>query len=137
MRRGGPIGLRERLHRLIQTRFWGMDIDPTARIKPSVLLDRTWPGGVHVGAHTYIAEEAVVLTHDFTRHVRVDTRIGARCHLGARAIVLPGITIGDDCVVRPGALVNRDMPANSVAIGNPAQICARDDAPSAEGGLGT
>lgn len=137
MRRGGPIGLQERLHRLIQTRFWGMDIHPTARIKPNALIDRTWPEGVHIGAHTYIADEAVVLTHDFTRQVRVDTRIGERCHLGARAIVLPGITIGDDCLVQPGALVNRDMPANSVAIGNPARICQREGATPTDGQSGT
>jgi acetyltransferase-like isoleucine patch superfamily enzyme len=107
-----------------------MDIDPTARIEPSAHIDRTWPRGVHIGPHTYIAEQTVVLTHDYTRGLRGDTRIGARCYLGPRAIVLPGVVIGDDCIVEPGTLVNKDLPANSIARGNPMAIRARD-----EGGL--
>jgi acetyltransferase-like isoleucine patch superfamily enzyme len=127
MNRGLPVSLRARFQRLLQTRVWGMDIDPSAWIDPTALIDRTWPRGVHIGAQTHIAEEAVVLTHDFTRGVRADTRIGRRCYLGPRAIVLPGITIGDDCVVAPGALVNRDMPPNSSATGNPVVIRDRGE----------
>jgi acetyltransferase-like isoleucine patch superfamily enzyme len=124
-----PPGLRARLQRLVQTRVWGMDIAPSARIEPTALIDRTWPKGVHIGPDTYIAQEVVVLTHDITRNLWLDTRIGARCFLGARAIILPGITIGDDCQVDPGALVNRDMPANSIATGNPARIRDRSAPP--------
>jgi acetyltransferase-like isoleucine patch superfamily enzyme len=120
-------GLRAKLQRLIHTKVWGMDIHPTARIEPSALIDRTWPRGVHIGEDTHIAEQAVVLTHDFTRGLYLDTRIGARCHLGPRAIVFPGVSIGDDCIVMPGALVNKDMPSNSLAVGNPAQIHSRSD----------
>ena len=103
-----------------------MDIHPSAIIAPTALIDRTWPKGIHIGADTVIGEEAVVLTHDLTRGVYLDTRIGARCMLGARAIVLPGLTIADDCVVMPGALVTKDMPAGSRALGNPAKIEPRD-----------
>jgi acetyltransferase-like isoleucine patch superfamily enzyme len=113
------------LKRLIQTLVWGMDIHPTAWIEPSALVDRTWPRGIHVGPGTEIGEHVVILTHDFTRGLYLHTRIGARCRLGPRAIVLPGLTVGDDCVVMPGALVTKDMPANSVAIGNPAEIQPR------------
>jgi acetyltransferase-like isoleucine patch superfamily enzyme len=114
------------LHRLIRTHIWGMDIHPSARIEAGALIDRTWPRGIHIGADTYIDHEAVVLSHDFTRNLNTDTRIGARCFLGARAIILPGMTVGDDCVIEPGALVNRDMPPNTIARGNPAQIRDRD-----------
>jgi acetyltransferase-like isoleucine patch superfamily enzyme len=111
--------------RLIQTRVWGMDIHPTARIATTALIDRTWPRGVHIAAGCVIAEEAVVLTHDFVRALYLDTWIGERTHLGARAIVLPGLRVGADCVVMPGALVTKDMPPNSLAIGNPADIRPR------------
>ena len=110
---------------LVLTRIWGMDIDPSTRIEPSAYIDRTWPRGIHIGPDCYLGEESVVLTHDFSRGVYLDTYIGARCSLGPRAIILPGLTIGDDCVVMPGALVIRDMPPNSVAIGNPAEINPR------------
>lgn len=124
-RRGPAFGFRGAFDRLIQTWVWGMDIHPSARIEPSALIDRTWPKGVHIGEHSYIAQEVVVLTHDITRNLFLDTRIGARCHLGARSIILPGVTIGDDCFIEPGALVNRDVPQNSIAKGNPAQITER------------
>jgi acetyltransferase-like isoleucine patch superfamily enzyme len=111
-----------RLTWIVQTRLWGMKIDRTARIHPSALIDRTWPRGIHIEAGSYIAEEAVVLTHDLTRGVYLDTRIGAGTYIGARAIVLPGLTIGRECIVMPGALVTKDLPPRSTAIGNPAKI---------------
>ena len=117
--------LKARLQWIIRKLVWGMDIHPTARIAPSALIDRTWPRGIHIGLGCVICEEAVVLTHDMTRGVYLDTRLGARCHVGARAIIMPGITIGDDCVVAPGALVTKDMPAGHYALGNPAASSAR------------
>lgn len=99
--------------------LWGMDVHPTAWIAPTALIDRTWPKGVHIGPHVVIEEEVVLLTHDLTRGMYVDTRVGARTHIGPRAILLPGVTVGDDCVVAPGALVNRDMPPGSHCMGNP------------------
>ncbi len=99
-----------------------MDIDRSAWIEPSALIDRTFPKGVHIGPNVRIGEEAVVLTHDFARGLFLHTRIGARCNLGPRSIIMPGVTIADDCVIAPGALVTKDMPAWSHALGNPAQI---------------
>ena len=101
-----------------------MDIDPTAWIAPSALIDRTWPRGVHIGAHCVIDEEAVLLTHDLTRGVYMDTRIGARTVVGARAIILPGVTVGSDCDVAPGSVVNRDVPDGARVVGNPARVDA-------------
>ena len=117
--------LKARVQRLIHTRVWGMDIHPSARIAVTALIDRTWPRGVHIGADCRICDQAVVLTHDFTRGLYLDTRIGARSYVGPRAIVLPGLTIGEDCVVMPGALVVKDMPDNTTATGNPAVYAPR------------
>lgn len=36
--------------------------------------------------------------------------------------MLGGVTIGDGCVIGAGAVVTRDIPANSVAVGNPARV---------------
>lgn len=116
-----PVSLKQRWQRLVQTRFWGMDIAPSAWIAASALIDRTWPRGVHIGADCRIDEHAVVLTHDLTRGLYLDTTVGARTTIGARAIVLPGVTIGADCAIAPGALVNRDVPDGARMIGNPAR----------------
>jgi acetyltransferase-like isoleucine patch superfamily enzyme len=117
--------LHSRIQRLIQTKLWGMEIHPTARIATTALIDRTWPRGVHIGPDCVVEDHAVVLTHDMTRGLHVDTRLNARVHLGARCIVMPGLTIGEDCVVAPGAVVTKDMEPNSFAIGNPATISVR------------
>jgi len=48
--------------------------------------------------------------------------IGDNVWLGGGAIVLPGITIGRNTVVGAGAVVTRDLPADVVAVGNPARV---------------
>ena len=48
-------------------------------------------------------------------------RIGANVWLGTKATVLKGVQIGDDCVVGANAVVTRDLPAGTLAIGVPAR----------------
>ena len=48
--------------------------------------------------------------------------IGDNVWLGGGVIVLPGVTIGDNTVVGAGAVVTRDLPADVVAVGNPARV---------------
>ncbi|NHC21623.1 sugar O-acetyltransferase [Nocardioides sp. IC4_145] len=48
--------------------------------------------------------------------------IGNNVWLGGGAIVLPGVTIGENTVVGAGAVVTKDLPANVVAVGNPARV---------------
>ncbi|MGY1808628.1 sugar O-acetyltransferase [Blastococcus sp. SYSU D00669] len=48
--------------------------------------------------------------------------IGDNVWLGGGAIVLPGVTIGENTVVGAGAVVTRDLPANAIAVGNPARV---------------
>ncbi|WP_260926815.1 acyltransferase [Novosphingobium sp. 9] len=51
-----------------------------------------------------------------------DIIIGRDVWLGTRAIVLPGVTIGDGAVIGAGTLVNRDIPPMAIAVGTPARI---------------
>ena len=48
--------------------------------------------------------------------------IGHDCWFGANVTVCPGVTIGDCCVIGAGAVVTRDIPANSFAAGVPARV---------------
>ncbi len=108
------------------TKFWGMDIHPSASYSLSVRFDKTNPRGVHIGAETYVAFEAAILTHDLTRGLYLDTRIGKRCFIGARSIILPGIEIGDECVIGAGSVVTRSLPPRTLAAGNPARVLRSD-----------
>lgn len=48
--------------------------------------------------------------------------IGNNVWIGAQVCVLPGVTVGDNCVIGAGSVVCRDIPANSVAVGNPCRV---------------
>lgn len=48
--------------------------------------------------------------------------IGKNCWIGAGAIILPGVTIGDNVVVGAGSVVTKDLPDNVVAVGNPCRV---------------
>ena len=49
-------------------------------------------------------------------------RIAHRVWLGGRAVVCPGVTIGENTVVGAGSVVTRDLPANVFAAGNPCKV---------------
>lgn len=48
--------------------------------------------------------------------------VGHNVWIGAGVSVLPGVTIGDNCVIGAGSVVNRDIPAGTVAAGNPCKV---------------
>lgn len=56
--------------------------------------------------------------------------IGDNVWLGGGVIVLGGVTIGDNTVVGSGAVVTKDLPANVVAVGNPARVVRELDPPA-------
>ena len=49
-------------------------------------------------------------------------KFGRMVLVGARAIILKGVTIGDRAVIGAGAVVTRDVPADNMAAGNPASV---------------
>ena len=103
-------------------RFWGMSIDPTAKISLSAKLDRTNPAGVHIGHHSYLTFGVTILTHDHCRHLHTDTWIEPNCFIGCRSIIMPGVRVGPNAVVAAGSVVTKDVPPNTIVAGNPAQI---------------
>jgi acetyltransferase-like isoleucine patch superfamily enzyme len=93
---------------------------------------------VEIGEGTILGAGAMVIDNDF--HIPTGewgwateslanarpVRIGRGVFIGARAIVLKGVTIGDRAVIGAGALVTRDVPAGHMAVGNPARILSSD-----------
>ncbi|HUT58720.1 MAG TPA: acyltransferase [Phycisphaerae bacterium] len=127
--RGLIIALREAVRWLaiiircfVLRRLYGMRIDPSARIAFGARLDKTNPQGIVIGPESYIASGALILAHDFARSTRAETIIGCQCFIGANAIILPGVKIGDNVIVGAGAVVARDVGPNSIVVGNPARV---------------
>jgi acetyltransferase-like isoleucine patch superfamily enzyme len=91
-------------------------------------------GGLTIGAGCDIASGAHVYTHSTVRRCisgrdhdvveREPVRIGDRVFIGANAVVLMGVTIGDEAVVAAGAVVSSDVAPRTVVAGNPARPIA-------------
>jgi maltose O-acetyltransferase len=87
-------------------------------------------GRINIGNDTLIASHASInsVTHDTGAALYRDSviekevNIGNNVWIGSHAIILPGITIGDNAIVGAGALVNKDVPAGAVVGGVPAKI---------------
>ncbi|MBL9156704.1 MAG: acyltransferase [Verrucomicrobiales bacterium] len=81
---------------------------------------------IHVGENVSIGPEATILTlgHDPRSPGFEDkggpVKIGDHVWIGYRAIILPGIEIGEGAVVGAGAVVTKDVPPFTIVAGNPA-----------------
>lgn len=103
-------------------RVWGMDIGEGCAISFSAKLDKTNPGGIHIGKDSAVVFGATILAHDTVRRLHVDTYIGERCNIGAQSIIMPGVKIGDGSIVAMGSVVMRDVPSGCIVFGNPARV---------------
>ena len=88
---------------------------------------------VMIGPNVTIATAGHPVDPELRRKVaqfNIPVRIGNNVWIGAGAVILPGITIGDDSVIGAGSIVTKDIPAGVVAVGNPCRvlrpICDRD-----------
>ena len=100
-----------------------MDIGKNCCISWKAHLDKSVnPKGIHIGDNTWILSGAMILAHDYCRNLKKDTYIGNNCVIGVRALVLPGLSIGNQVVIGGGSVVTKDIPAHCIAAGNPAKI---------------
>ena len=90
-------------------------------------------GPVNIGNHVNLAQGITVtaLNHNFADgEIRIDQQgvstqpvsIGDDVWIGTNAVILPGVTIGKHVVIAAGAVVTKDIPDNSLAMGVPATV---------------
>jgi acetyltransferase-like isoleucine patch superfamily enzyme len=84
-------------------------------------------GTVTIGEDTQIGPGVLITTtgHDYRNSLETHfepIRIGKGVWIGANVTILPGIEIGDHVVIGAGAVVNKSIPARSVAVGIPAKV---------------
>jgi putative colanic acid biosynthesis acetyltransferase WcaF len=85
-------------------------------------------GQIEIGARATVAQEVYLSTgsHDFSHPamplVTAKITIGEDAFIGARAFVMPGISVGARSVVGAGSVVTKDVPAEVTAAGNPCRV---------------
>ena len=86
---------------------------------------------IYVGDHTMIGPNVIIATggHPVLPSLReqeyqfnMPVHVGRNCWIGAGAILLPGVTVGDNTVIGAGSVVTKDIPADVVAAGNPCRV---------------
>ena len=100
------------------------------QMQTGATIDSSHCWHISIGDDVTIAPNACILAHDastkmhlgYTRIGKVD--IGDRVFIGASAVILPGVRIGNDVIIGAGSVVSQDIPDNSVAGGNPARVIA-------------
>ena len=98
------------------------------------LLDGS--AGLEIGSGVAISSGVHIYTHDTSFHKAYNTskqpnaehvkrapvKIGNNVQIGANSVVLPGVTIGNNVIIGALSLVNKDIPSNSIAVGNPCKV---------------
>jgi len=74
------------------------------------------------GAHVYAATHPLDPIARRNEENSKPVTIGNDCWIGGQSVICPGVTIGDGCVIGAGAVVTKDIPAYSFAVGNPAKV---------------
>lgn len=128
-----PLGWRLALYRAM-----GISIGHGVFIGLDTYLDCQFPELITIEDDATISFRVTVVVHDDARRMHgvipgqlqgtvapVCFRRG--CYIGAGALILPGVTVGEGAVVAAGAVVTRDVPAHKVVAGVPARVLKDTD----------
>ncbi|WP_428936035.1 acyltransferase [Streptomyces sp. ACT015] len=111
-------------------------LNPFTTVRGTVRLGE----GVRIGAHTSLLGFNHSMEPDRPVHRQPLTsrgiEIGDDVWIGSHVVVVDGVRVGDHCVIGAGAVVTRDLPAWTVAAGNPARPLRDRRAPRTAGGTG-
>ena len=86
-------------------------------------------GGIEIGDGSLIGHNTTIATlnHDFNPAKRQNltprpVKIGKNVWIGSDCTILPGVEIGDGAIIGAGSVVTKSIPANTIAVGNPARV---------------
>lgn len=133
--------LKARIRKYIMEEYWlsdyiamGMKVGSNTHIQPGLVVDSSHCWLIEIGNNVGIAPEVYLLAHDVnTMSVMGYVKIGKivirdNAHIGARSLIMPGVTIGENSIIGAGSVVTKSIPDNVVAAGNPAKIiCTLDE----------
>lgn len=133
--------------RALLSRIWGQPIDETVRMFPPfhtafgkltavgkgvfinfgcTFLDR---GGITLEDDVFVGPQVQIITENHPEQPSVRRNVYTKpvvikhgAWIGAGAIILPGVTVGENAIVGAGSIVTKDVPDNTIVAGNPARV---------------
>ncbi len=92
----------------------------------------TEPWCITLGNHVHITREVLFITHDGgtllfrdkipNLEITAPINVGNHVYIGVRSIIMPGVNIGNNCIIAAGSVVTKDVGDNSVVGGVPAKF---------------
>lgn len=78
--------------------------------------------GVEIGDNVLVGGGCFIYSFSASDGKRGKVVLGKGCKIGANTVIMPGVTVGENAFVGACSFVNRDVPANSLALGCPAKV---------------
>ena len=108
-------------------RFCGCELGKNVHIGHMVRMDFGNPKRIHLADDVILSNGVTILCHkrDVSQYYRGESAlkyIERGCQLGLNVTVMPGVHIGEGSIIGTGAVVTKDIPAWSVAVGFPAKV---------------
>lgn len=117
----GALTLRPRLHR-----WRGVHMGEQVWIGYEAMLETSYPDLIRIGNRVVIGIRCTIIAHFHeTRGVCIEDDV----FVGPCAVILPGVRLGQGCVVTAGSVVTKSVPPLTMVSGNPATVVARCEIP--------
>jgi len=108
----------------------GVQIEKGVMIGMGCVLDHAFPEYITMEENTALAGNVYIICHSNPyEHFKgkllsyvAPVTLKKGSWVGVNATILPGVTIGENAIVSAGAVVNKDVPPNTIVAGNPAQM---------------
>jgi len=111
----------------------GVKIGKNVWISKYVYIDENHPGAVTIGDNSTIGIRTSIITHFYFGAFQKDNyhpvAIGNNVYVGPHCLILPNVTIGDNCVIQGGTVVSRSVPPNTMLGTAPPKAIARVTVP--------
>ena len=115
-------------------RMRGSNIGKNVDISMGVFMEESFPHLILIEDNVQIGPNVLILTHDSSKHcinpeIPLTVKkviIKKNSYIGAGAIILPGITIGEQSIIGAGTVVTKDIPPFSIVKGVPGRITGRN-----------